>query len=72
MADMLELSARLPEITLEPGDVLGTEGDVGGPIWVLVSGSLTVTKSGVEVNAVHRPGSVIGEIAAGTPGIAVQ
>jgi CRP-like cAMP-binding protein len=63
MADMLELSARLPEITLEPGDVLGTEGDVGGPIWVLVSGSLTVTKSGVEVNAVHRPGSVIGEIA---------
>lgn len=68
MVDMLELSARLPEIMLEPGHVLCSEGDAGGPIWVLVDGSLAVTKSGVEVNAIHHPGSVIGEIAVLTGG----
>lgn len=63
MADMLELAAALPEIRVEPGHVLCREGDAGGPIWVLVDGSLGVSKAGAEVNAIHQPGAVIGEIA---------
>jgi CRP/FNR family transcriptional regulator, cyclic AMP receptor protein len=63
MPDMLELAAHLPAITVQPGEVLCSEGDAGGPIWVLVDGSLTVTKSGAEVNAIHQAGSIIGEIA---------
>lgn len=60
---MLALSAHLPAITVDPGHVLCREGDEGGSIWVLVEGSLSVTKSGAEVNDIHLPGSIIGEIA---------
>jgi CRP/FNR family transcriptional regulator, cyclic AMP receptor protein len=63
MATMLELTSTLPEITVEPGYELCTEGTSGGRIWVLVSGSLKVLKSGVQVNSIEMPGAVIGEIA---------
>jgi CRP-like cAMP-binding protein len=62
MPDMLSLSAHLPEIHLESGDVLVLEGNPSGPLWVLVSGELSVVKGGTEVNTVSRPGAVIGEI----------
>jgi len=66
---MLTLSADLPEITLAPGDALVLEGSASGPIWVLVEGALTVSKSGVEVNTITRTGAVIGEasVLLGTP-----
>ena len=60
--DMLALSAHLPEVQLPPGVVLLREGDPAGPLWVLVSGALTVSKGGVEVNTITQPGAVIGEI----------
>ncbi|MEX0848047.1 MAG: cyclic nucleotide-binding domain-containing protein [Ilumatobacteraceae bacterium] len=63
MSDMLALSAHLPEIRVDVGHVLCTEGDAGGPIWVLVDGSLSVTKVGTEMNSINHAGSVIGEIA---------
>jgi CRP-like cAMP-binding protein len=62
MSDMLTLSSHLPEVQVAAGAVLVREGDVSGPIWVLVSGSLRVTKGGVEVNAIDQPGAVIGEV----------
>ena len=62
MADMLELSAHLPEIAFAPGDVIVREGGAAGPIWVLVSGSLRVRKGNAMVNTVTRPGALVGEI----------
>lgn len=62
MTDLLDLTADLPEVSLAPGDVLIREGDPAGSIWVLVSGSLRVTKNGAEVNAVTHPGIAIGEM----------
>ena len=63
MAQMLELAANLPEITVQPGELLCQEGGESGSIWVLISGSLAVLKGDVEVNTINRPGAIIGEIA---------
>ena len=62
MPDMLSLSAHLAELHLDPDEVLALEGNPSGPLWVLLSGELTVIKGGTEVNTVTRPGAVIGEI----------
>ena len=62
MPDMLTLSDHLPEVALAPGDVLVREGNPRGPVWVLVSGELTVSKGGTEVNTISLPGAVIGEM----------
>jgi CRP-like cAMP-binding protein len=63
MADMLSLSSQLPETTVSAGEVLVREGDAPGPLWVLVSGSLVVTKSGEQIATIDRPGAVVGEMA---------
>jgi len=62
MPDMLSLSDHLPEVVLAPGDVLVHEGNPSGPVWVLVSGELTVSKGDTAVNTISRPGAVIGEM----------
>ena len=59
---MLDLSADLPEVHLAPGDVLLEDGSRTGSIWVLVNGELAVSKHGVTVNSIDRPGALIGEI----------
>lgn len=61
--ELLALAADLPLIDVAPGEVIIREGGDAGSIWILVSGSLRVTKGGIEVNAVTHPGSVIGEMA---------
>jgi CRP-like cAMP-binding protein len=61
--DMLELCAHLPEVELEAGEFLVHEGQRTGSIWVLESGSLQVSKDGVLINTVTRPGAVFGEVA---------
>jgi CRP/FNR family cyclic AMP-dependent transcriptional regulator len=62
VTDMLELCAHLPEVELAPGDVLIQDGGASGSIWVLVSGTLEVTKNGSVVNIIRHPGSSIGEV----------
>lgn len=59
---MLTLSASLPEVEVPAGTIVVAEGQPGGPVWVLVSGALRVTKGGVEVNSITRPGAFIGEV----------
>ena len=63
MTRMLELTSHLPEITVQAGHELCTEGTSSGQIWVLLDGSLKVMKSGTQVNVIEMPGAVIGEIA---------
>lgn len=62
MTDLLTLTAGLPEVQLAPGDVVLREGDAGAGLWVLVAGALQITKGGIAVNTVTRPGAVIGEL----------
>jgi len=63
MRDMLALSAALPEIAFAPGEVVLHEGGSAGALWILVSGALKVTKGGIVVNSITRPGALVGEIA---------
>ena len=63
MTDMLSLSAHLPQRSFAAGDVVVAEGGSAGALWVLVSGALQVTKGGVAVNTITRPGALVGEIA---------
>ena len=59
---MLARSAHLPEVDLAAGDHVVTEGGSSGELWILVSGSLTVSKAGEVVNTITRPGALVGEI----------
>ena len=63
MPDMLALSASLPEIAFAPGDIVVREGGSAGALWILVSGALKVSKGGIVVNTITRPGALVGEIA---------
>lgn len=60
--DILELTAELPVVELAAGDVLVAEGEPGGGIWILLSGSMRVLKTGIEINTIRHPGAIIGEM----------
>jgi CRP-like cAMP-binding protein len=62
MDELLQHTVGLPEIRLAPGDTVVREGEVGDGLWVLVSGALQVSKSGMPINSISRPGAAIGEI----------
>jgi CRP-like cAMP-binding protein len=59
---ILELTAELPEVALDAGDVLIAEGAAGGGVWILVSGSLRVVKTGIAITTINHPGAIIGEM----------
>lgn len=63
MADILALSAHLPEVEVAAGEAVISEGGGGGAIWVLVSGALQVRKGDLVVNTISHAGSMIGEMA---------
>ena len=62
MPDLLYHATHLPELHLTPGDTVVREGEVGAGLWILVSGTLKVIKSGTEINTISRAGAAIGEI----------
>jgi len=62
MDDMLNLSAHLPAVEIDAGQVVVREGEAGGSIWVLVSGALQVSRAGVVFNTVRQGGALVGEI----------
>ena len=59
MVDMLALSTSLPEISFAPGEIVIREGGSAGGLWILVSGALKVSKGGVVVNSITRPGALV-------------
>lgn len=63
MADLLELTEGLPEVVLAPGELLIEDGTRTGSVWVLVSGSVHVSKHGALINTIDRPGVALGEVA---------
>jgi len=62
MDELLQRTAGLPEIRLATGDTVVREGDTGEGLWILVSGTLMISKAGMPINSVSRPGAAIGEI----------
>ena len=62
MDELLQRTAGLPEIALAAGDTLLREGETGDGLWILVSGALQISKSGIAITSISRPGAAIGEI----------
>jgi CRP-like cAMP-binding protein len=62
MDDMLRLSTALPEVEFDAGDVIVREGLANSSLWILVTGELSISKSGAAISTVTGPGSVIGEL----------
>jgi CRP-like cAMP-binding protein len=62
MASLLTLTFSQPVRNLAPGEVLITEGDPGGELFVLESGKLTVLREGVAIASIDEPGALIGEM----------
>jgi len=63
MADLLQLSSHLPEVTIDTGQEILHEGERTGAIWILVSGELRVCRGTTNVDWIDQPGAVIGEMA---------
>jgi CRP/FNR family transcriptional regulator, cyclic AMP receptor protein len=63
MTDLLQLSAHLPEVDMDPGHEVIREGERSSAIWILLSGELRVLKGTTVVNRIDRPGAIIGEMA---------
>jgi CRP/FNR family transcriptional regulator, cyclic AMP receptor protein len=64
VAEMLELSAALPEVTCPRDQVLIREGEAHGRLYVLVDGELEVTRAGTRITVVDAPGAIFGEMSA--------
>lgn len=62
MASLLTLTSSQPTLTLAPGDVLIAEGELGGDMYVLESGRLTVERGGVTLATISAPGALVGEM----------
>ena len=62
MASLLTLTFSQPTRSLAPGEILITEGDKGGDLFVLETGKLTVERDGVAIATISEPGALIGEM----------
>jgi CRP-like cAMP-binding protein len=62
VVDLLTLAAGAPRRTAERGEVLLTDGEVVGSLFVLVDGALRVEKGGVPIATVTDPGACVGEM----------
>lgn len=62
MSQVQEIINRHPLRSLADGDILVSQGDGGGDLYVLESGKLIIERDGVKLATLSIPGSVIGEI----------
>lgn len=62
MASLITLVYSSPTRTLDRGDVLISQGEDGGDLFVLESGSLAVERDGVEIATISEPDALIGEM----------
>lgn len=62
MASMFLLTYSAPIMELEIGDVLITQGTLGGDLFVLESGQLAVERDGVKIATIDQHDSLIGEM----------
>ena len=62
MDTLTELATRLPHRSVAPGEVLLSEGDAGGVLFILVDGALTIEKNGAAITSITQPGACVGEL----------
>ena len=53
---------RLPERTFEPGENIILEGQPAGGLYFLKSGTVAVSKEGVDIHKINTAGAVFGEM----------
>jgi CRP/FNR family transcriptional regulator, cyclic AMP receptor protein len=72
MDELLALAADASRRTLVAGEQLVVDGEPAGPLFVLITGTLQVRKSGVTVAVVTDPGACVREMSLllGTPATA--
>ncbi len=54
--------SQLPEKTFEAGETIIAEGQPSGGLFFLVSGTVAVSKEGVEIHKINTAGAVFGEM----------
>lgn len=64
MRELLDYCESLPEVSVEPGEVLLAEGTKSGLIFVLIEGEVDILKKDFRIGKLDQPGSLIGEISA--------
>jgi len=62
MTTLLTLTYSQPTRNLAAGEILITEGDPGGDLYVLESGRLTVERAGVPIATIADQGALVGEM----------
>jgi CRP/FNR family transcriptional regulator, cyclic AMP receptor protein len=62
MSSLLTLTYSAPTKTFAKGEVLVTQGERGGDLYVLESGRLSVERDGVVIATIEEPDSVVGEM----------
>lgn len=69
MSTPVTSAASYSTLRLAPGEILITQGEPGGTLFVLEEGELVVVRDGVDIATVSRPFSVVGEMSVvlGTP-----
>jgi CRP/FNR family transcriptional regulator, cyclic AMP receptor protein len=60
--ELLTLAQGFPQRTLEPGDVLLTDGESVAALFVLLEGGLRIEKGGMPVAVVSEHGACVGEM----------
>lgn len=59
---MLPAARFLPQVRLDEGEVLIEQGEPGGPLFVLESGTVLVERDAIAVARIDTPGAVFGEM----------
>jgi CRP-like cAMP-binding protein len=62
MEAFLDLATTLPRRSLAAGEVLLTEGDTRGALFILLEGALRIEKHGTPIAAIVEPGACVGEL----------
>ena len=64
MRDLLDHCQSLPEVRYGKGEILLSEGDKTGLIFILIDGEIDIIKKDFRVARVAEPGAILGEISA--------
>lgn len=62
IASILDLCHSLPVRKFEPGEILLSEGNTAGLLYVLIDGEVEILKGEFQINVVADPGAIFGEI----------
>jgi CRP-like cAMP-binding protein len=62
MRAILSFCQNLPEATFGPGEVLLTEGERTGVLYILSEGEVEVLKGDFQITTVSEPGAIFGEM----------